>query len=104
MLDIANFIEFVLHCNIQCGFKSPMDVFGVASSLLVPMQVIKKPINQHQSLENVTIALKAIADDNVRLVPIGEWILIRGCGYAPSPDGPPSAAGGSGELRPNLSL
>ncbi|KAK7485457.1 hypothetical protein BaRGS_00023267, partial [Batillaria attramentaria] len=34
-------------------------------------KVIKKPINQHQSLENVTLALKAIAEDNVRLVNIG---------------------------------
>ncbi|XP_005100345.2 filamin-A [Aplysia californica] len=35
-------------------------------------RINKKPINQHQSLGNVSIALKAIADDNVRLVNIGE--------------------------------
>ncbi|KAH9509020.1 hypothetical protein Btru_048633 [Bulinus truncatus] len=34
-------------------------------------RVIKKPMNQHQCLENVTLALRAIADDNVRLVNIG---------------------------------
>ena len=36
-------------------------------------RIIKKPINPHQSLGNVSLALKAIADDNVRLVNIGEY-------------------------------
>ena len=35
-------------------------------------RVIKKPLNQHQSLENVTLALRAIAEDGVRLVNIGK--------------------------------
>nr|KAG5688122.1 hypothetical protein BaRGS_007581 [Batillaria attramentaria] len=41
-------------------------------------KVIKKPINQHQSLENVTLALKAIAEDNVRLVNIGSEDIVNG--------------------------
>ncbi|XP_055869094.1 filamin-A-like isoform X2 [Biomphalaria glabrata] len=41
-------------------------------------RVIKKPINQHQSLENVTLALRAIADDNVRLVNIGSEDIVNG--------------------------
>ncbi|XP_070173160.1 filamin-A-like isoform X2 [Littorina saxatilis] len=41
-------------------------------------RVIKKPMNQHQSLENVTLALKAIADDNVRLVNIGSEDIVNG--------------------------
>lgn len=35
-------------------------------------RIIKKPMNHHQQLENVTIALTAIANDNVRLVNIGK--------------------------------
>lgn len=31
----------------------------------------KKPINQHQSLENATLALHAITEDGIRLVNIG---------------------------------
>lgn len=38
-------------------------------------RVIKNPLNQHQSLENVTLALRAIAEDNVRLVNIGKALL-----------------------------
>lgn len=34
-------------------------------------RIIKKPMNHHQELENVTIALNAISNDNVRLVNIG---------------------------------
>lgn len=37
-------------------------------------RVIKKPMNQHQELENVTKALNAVANDNIRLVNIGEFI------------------------------
>ncbi|ESO98828.1 hypothetical protein LOTGIDRAFT_158778 [Lottia gigantea] len=33
-------------------------------------RVVAKPINQHQSIQNVTVALTAIANDNVRLVNI----------------------------------
>lgn len=35
-------------------------------------RIIKKPHNPHQNLENVTKALNAIANDNVRLVNIGK--------------------------------
>ncbi|XP_076454335.1 filamin-C-like isoform X1 [Babylonia areolata] len=41
-------------------------------------KVIKKPLNQHQSLENVSLALKAVADDNVRLVNIGSEDIVNG--------------------------
>lgn len=36
-------------------------------------RVINKPMNQHQSLENVTLALNAVSQDNVRLVNIGKY-------------------------------
>lgn len=38
-------------------------------------RIIKKPNNPHQNLENVTKALNAIANDNVRLVNIGKLKL-----------------------------
>ncbi|CAG5127218.1 unnamed protein product, partial [Candidula unifasciata] len=41
-------------------------------------RVIKNPVNQHQRLENVTLALKAIAEDNVRLVNIGSEDIVNG--------------------------
>lgn len=36
-------------------------------------RVIRKPINQHHYLENVSLALKAITKDNIKLVNIGEF-------------------------------
>ncbi|XP_067668833.1 filamin-C-like isoform X2 [Haliotis asinina] len=41
-------------------------------------RVIKKPNNQHQYLENVTLALNAIAADNIRLVNIGSEDIVNG--------------------------
>ncbi|XP_056004559.1 filamin-A-like isoform X4 [Ostrea edulis] len=41
-------------------------------------RIIKKPMNHHQQLENVTIALTAIANDNVRLVNIGPEDIVNG--------------------------
>ncbi|XP_062567856.1 filamin-C-like isoform X1 [Saccostrea cucullata] len=41
-------------------------------------RIIKKPLNHHQQLENVTIALNAIANDNVRLVNIGPEDIVNG--------------------------
>lgn len=38
----------------------------------VPGKVIKKPINHHQYLENVTLALRAMASDDIKLVNIGK--------------------------------
>lgn len=38
---------------------------------------IKKPLNQHQCLENVQTALAAMAQDNIKLVNIGEWACHR---------------------------
>jgi hypothetical protein len=38
----------------------------------VSKRFFKKPINQHQSLENMTLALNAITEDGIRLVNIGK--------------------------------
>jgi filamin len=37
----------------------------------IPKRFFKKPINQHQSLENATLALNAITEDGIKLVNIG---------------------------------
>lgn len=36
-------------------------------------RIVKKPNNQHQKLENVTLALRAITRDGVKLVNIGKY-------------------------------
>jgi hypothetical protein len=41
----------------------------------VSKRFFKKPINQHQSLENMTLALNAITEDGIKLVNIGNIIL-----------------------------
>lgn len=38
--------------------------------------VIKKPLNQHQCLENVALALKAMTSDDIKLVNIGMNIVV----------------------------
>ena len=38
-----------------------------------PLKKIRAPINQHQYIENVQIALNAIANDNIKLVNIGKY-------------------------------
>lgn len=37
----------------------------------IPKRFFKKPINQHQKLENGTLALNAITEDGIKLVNIG---------------------------------
>lgn len=39
---------------------------------------IKKPLNQHQCLENVQTALTAMAQDNIKLVNIGNTDIVEG--------------------------
>lgn len=36
--------------------------------------VVKKPINQHQCLDNINLALKAMTNDGIKLVNIGQCI------------------------------
>ena len=37
-------------------------------------RIIKKPMNQHHYLENVNIALRAMTNDNIKLVNIGKFL------------------------------
>ena len=36
-------------------------------------RIVKKPLNQHHYLENVNIAIRAMTNDNIKLVNIGEY-------------------------------
>jgi len=36
----------------------------------------KKPVNQHQELENISIALDAIMEDGIKLVNIGKIVYL----------------------------
>ena len=38
----------------------------------IPKRFFKKPVNQHQSLENASLALNAIIEDGIKLVNIGK--------------------------------
>ncbi|KAK2719655.1 hypothetical protein QYM36_005214 [Artemia franciscana] len=42
------------------------------------LKYVKRPLNQHQSLENVTTALNAITDDGIKLVNIGSVDIVNG--------------------------
>lgn len=44
----------------------------------VPKKYFKKPLNQHQCLENITLALNAILADGIRLVNIGNTDIHAG--------------------------
>ena len=39
-------------------------------------RIVRKPVNQHQQLDNVIKALRAIENDNVRLVNIGKFLTL----------------------------
>lgn len=44
----------------------------------VSRRYFKKPINQHQNLENITLALNAITEDGIKLVNIGNVDIANG--------------------------
>ena len=44
----------------------------------IPKRYFKNPINQHQCLENITLALNAITEDGIRLVNIGNTDIANG--------------------------
>ena len=67
--------EFVT--QLETDFETGVKLCQLVESLQGKKigRIIKKPLNHHQRLENVTIALNAIAGDNVRLVNIGMSVL-----------------------------
>jgi len=47
--------------------------FGMRAQLRKLGKVYTRPTSKIQMLQNASLALKAIADDNVKLVNVGEW-------------------------------
>ncbi|XP_078312685.1 filamin-C-like isoform X3 [Crassostrea virginica] len=70
--------EFVT--QLETDFETGVKLCQLVESLQGKKigRIIKKPLNHHQRLENVTIALNAIAGDNVRLVNIGPEDIVSG--------------------------
>ncbi|XP_021372145.1 filamin-A-like isoform X4 [Mizuhopecten yessoensis] len=66
--------------DLQTAFEDGVLLCALIESLQGKKigRVIKKPMNHHQNLENCTLALAAIANDNVRLVNIGSDDISNG--------------------------
>ena len=63
--------------DIKHDFADGVKLIKLVNALQTPnskvsKRIFKKPINQHQSLENITLALNAITEDGIRLVNIGK--------------------------------
>lgn len=67
-IETTEFVRDLEH-DFQTGVKLCQLVESLQGKKIG--RIIKKPMNHHQELENVTIALNAISNDNVRLVNIG---------------------------------
>ena len=59
--------------NLQEDFANGLKLIALVECLQKrPLKKIRSPINQHQFIENVQIALNAISSDNIKLVNIGK--------------------------------
>lgn len=59
--------------NFQTDFNDGLKLIALIEVLQKrKLKKIRKPLNQHQCLENVQTALQAMASDNIKLVNIGE--------------------------------
>lgn len=62
----------VIH-NLREDFANGLKLIALVESLQKrQLKKIRSPINQHQFIENVQIALNAISSDNIKLVNIGK--------------------------------
>jgi hypothetical protein len=66
--------------DIKHDFADGVKLIKLVNALQQPNSKVskrffRKPINQHQSLENMTLALNAITEDGIRLVNIGKKII-----------------------------
>ena len=60
--------------NLQQDFSNGLKLIALVECLQKRrLKKVSKPLNQHQSIENVQIALNAIASDCIRLVNIGKY-------------------------------
>lgn len=59
--------------NLQVDFANGLLLIALVECLQKrSLKKIRSPLNQHQFIENVQIALNAIASDNIKLVNIGK--------------------------------
>ncbi|KAH9416793.1 hypothetical protein DERP_011908 [Dermatophagoides pteronyssinus] len=65
--------------NLQQDFSNGLKLIALVECLQKRrLKKVQKPLNQHQSIENVQIALNAIASDCIRLVNIGSTDIVSG--------------------------
>lgn len=65
--------------NLQQDFANGLKLITLVECLQNrKLKKIQRPLNQHQSIENVQIALNAIASDHIRLVNIGSTDIVSG--------------------------
>ncbi|KFM80818.1 Filamin-A, partial [Stegodyphus mimosarum] len=65
--------------NLQTDFSDGLKLIALIEVLQKrKLKKIRKPLNQHQCLENVQIALQAMASDNIKLVNIGNTDIVEG--------------------------
>ncbi|XP_013775194.1 LOW QUALITY PROTEIN: filamin-A-like [Limulus polyphemus] len=65
--------------NLKTDFGDGLKLIALIEVLQKrKLKKIKRPINQHQYLENVQIALNAMAADNIKLVNIGNTDIVEG--------------------------
>lgn len=63
--------------NLQVDFANGLLLIALVECLQKrSLKKIRSPLNQHQFIENVQIALNAIASDNIKLVNIGKWFFL----------------------------
>lgn len=63
--------------NLQTDFNDGLKLIALIEVLQKrKLKKIRKPLNQHQCLENVQTALQAMASDNIKLVNIGKYYII----------------------------
>lgn len=64
-------------CNVSLYFQDGTKLVALVQVLQKrKLRHNKKPVNQHQELENITIALDAITEDGIKLVNIGRTTII----------------------------
>ncbi|GIY57469.1 hypothetical protein CEXT_218941 [Caerostris extrusa] len=60
--------------NLATDFSDGLKLIALIEVLQKrKLKKIRKPLNQHQCLENVQTALQAMASDNIKLVNIGKY-------------------------------
>lgn len=62
--------------DLQCDFSNGLKLIALVECLQSrTLKKISNPVNQHQYIENVQVALNAISSDSIKLVNIGIPLL-----------------------------